>query len=229
MFGSRKRLLDSGDIARASILTPVGVTGEWSPRLDLKGDPTLSEMVTLVLTANGIDANGNPSLVDNNMSGAARVTWGVGQGSPSQAIIDVGMGTVVHLSASSLQVEMRNESPVGAANANCQLGAMVCYNSPSGQPAQRVTRSIVNTVVAGATVNVAFPKFAKDVNVLRAVGVPFTLLFLGGGGITGGGLETVGALQTCPVIRLSGRTNSMVVTNNGAADQIFDCVFGLAL
>jgi hypothetical protein len=194
--------------------------------LDVTLEDDRPDLVTLVFEP--IRRVEDPAAPSDESEVEALLEWGAAQGAPHQAVIDVGRGTTLAISASRIIATVRN---IGAGQANAsemQLRASASLGGASASAApQRAVR--IGAIGAGGVAGPAMlPAFARRVSVWRVPQELLALEFRGGAGHSIG--QTIWPLGQELVANVPPGADRFVIANPGRSDIAHArVVFELAL
>ena len=186
--------------------------------LDVRGDDEVSSMITVA-----IDARPESDESSGTTRVRAVIKWGV-SGHQHEAEIDVCMGTIVSVNASSLRVSVANEGTEVA-----MISGSTCAYMPRGGGSQVHRTRYVGAINGAATATVEVPAWATSFAVMRApAAAPFTVRVLDG---TGAAIYEVAVLANVDVfdIPLSNDAFDVLIVNGAVGITDARVVFNLAL
>lgn len=192
----------------------------------LKGDDDVATVVTIALDA-------EPAAVLDGTTDIVRaralISWGTG-GHLHQAEIDVVRGTMISLQASSVKVEVANESLPAATGPDLRVGATLSYLPRGGGSRPTRTRYDDNGILAAGTEDFVVPAFAAEVTYQRAPSnAPYTLRVLDSNSNVLAEFAVAGGADAPARLPLANDARTVRVVNGAVAITRSRAVFGLAL
>lgn len=165
----------------------------------------------------------NPAPANFINDALARLQWGSG-GVQETADVDLGLGTVIQLTCSSLRV-----SALASGSGNLKANASVGYGqSGHVSPAQRTLKSAAAPAIA-ALEDFTMPRFACDLVVMRTPSTAdFVIQFRRFDGTALGDIA-IAPGDRMEAVRIPGGTQVVRITNGGVAMTALSLIFGLWL